>query len=223
MPKQARAVRTREALISSAAEAFVAGGFAHSSLAEISARAGVSSGALHFHFRSKGELGAAVESAAAQTLRGLLETRPVGQPDSLQRLVDVLQLLAERLADDVVLQAGFDLISDASWPGGEGLGLWRVWRDWVETTLSVARREGRLAGDVALDDVVRAATATVVGVQVLRRIEPDWCNHQVVGFFWKLAMPRLSAAPVRDETVAPKREPDLRHGRVGSLRDCTHE
>lgn len=53
MTKQDRAVRTRLALIRSAAEQFEARGYVRASLAEISAGAGVSSGALHFHFANK--------------------------------------------------------------------------------------------------------------------------------------------------------------------------
>ncbi|TLS46342.1 TetR/AcrR family transcriptional regulator [Streptomyces montanus] len=69
MAKQERAVRTRNALIESAAELFSKDGFEVVSLSMISARAGVSNGALHFHFASKAALGAAVWEAAAQRLR----------------------------------------------------------------------------------------------------------------------------------------------------------
>ena len=53
MVKQERALRTREALIESAAEVFDREGFSVASLTAISSRAGVSNGALHFHFASK--------------------------------------------------------------------------------------------------------------------------------------------------------------------------
>ncbi|MFD6492381.1 TetR family transcriptional regulator, partial [Streptomyces sp. NPDC060188] len=51
--KQQRAVRTRDALIRSAAETFESRGYVQAKLAEISSRAGVSAGALHFHFPNK--------------------------------------------------------------------------------------------------------------------------------------------------------------------------
>lgn len=69
MAKQERAVRTRESLIRSAAETFYREGFAVASLSVISAQAGVSSGALHFHFASKAALADAVETAALDRLR----------------------------------------------------------------------------------------------------------------------------------------------------------
>ena len=70
MAEQERAVRTRERLIGSAAETFCREGFAVASLSVISAQAGVSSGALHFHFAGKAALADAVESAEYRCAKG---------------------------------------------------------------------------------------------------------------------------------------------------------
>ncbi|MFJ8506875.1 TetR family transcriptional regulator [Streptomyces avermitilis] len=64
--RQERAIRTRNALIESAAALFARHGYEVVSLSTISARAGVSNGALHFHFPSKAALAEAVGVAAAQ-------------------------------------------------------------------------------------------------------------------------------------------------------------
>ncbi|MGW7049656.1 TetR family transcriptional regulator [Streptomyces avermitilis] len=64
--RQERAIRTRNALIESAAALFARHGYEVVSLSTISARAGVSNGALHFHFPSKTALAEAVGAAAAQ-------------------------------------------------------------------------------------------------------------------------------------------------------------
>jgi AcrR family transcriptional regulator len=90
MAQQERAVRTRNALIESAAELFCKDGFDVVSLSTISTRAGVSNGALHFHFASKAALASAVWEAAAQRLRritlragrGARPPRPPGVPGS---------------------------------------------------------------------------------------------------------------------------------------------
>ncbi|MFF5310100.1 TetR family transcriptional regulator [Streptomyces massasporeus] len=70
MTEQDRAVRTRLALIRSAAEQFEARGYFRAGLAEISAGAGVGSGALHFHFANKDAVAEAVEQAAESPARG---------------------------------------------------------------------------------------------------------------------------------------------------------
>lgn len=67
--KQERAVHTRQSLIRSAAEAFERHGYVRTSLAEISSSAGVSTGALHFHFENKAAIASTVEATAAVLLR----------------------------------------------------------------------------------------------------------------------------------------------------------
>lgn len=190
MAKQDRAVRTREQLIRSAAEAFDRSGFALSSLAGISTGAGVSSGALHFHFSSKRELGEAVEAAAARTLHEITAPCPQGHPAPLRLLVDTSHLLAQRLTQDVVLRAGFGLGSDATWP--QGAKLWLGWRSWVSATLAVAREEGDLAADVPADAVVSAVTAAVAGSEILGRADAEWSSCRAVTQFWSLMLPRLA-------------------------------
>lgn len=191
MTQQDRAVRTRQELIRSAAEAFDRCGFAPASLTGISTRAGVSSGALHFHFSSKRALGEAVESAAAQALQDILAARPPGDPTPLQLLVHVSQLLGARLTEDVVLRAGFGLAGDATWQGSGTL--WRQWCAWVRSVLTLAGSEGGLAADVVVDDAVSAVTAAVVGSQALGRADSEWCPRLTVARFWNLLLPRISA------------------------------
>src|SRR5258705_4564694 len=65
MVNQERAARTKRNLIRSAAEVFEREGYAAASLTVISSQAGVSNGALHFHFASKEDLAREVEGAAA--------------------------------------------------------------------------------------------------------------------------------------------------------------
>ena len=112
MVKQERALRTREALIKSAAAVFDREGFRVASLTVISDQAGVSNGALHFHFASKAALADAVEDAAAHRL-GRITAAARSEPGSaLQLLVDATHDLARALHDDVVLRTGFELSGD---------------------------------------------------------------------------------------------------------------
>lgn len=189
MAKQDRAVRTREQLIRSAAVAFARSGYALSSLSDISSGAGVSSGALHFHFSSKRELGEAVEAAAAETLRGIMAPCPPGHPDPLRLLVDTSHLLSQRLTQDVVLRAGFGLGGDATWE--DDAKLWLRWRGWVGATLAVAGERGELAADIPADAVVSAVTAAVVGSEILGRADAAWSSSGAVTQFWSLMLPRL--------------------------------
>ena len=200
MAKQDRAVRTRQELIRSAAQVFDRAGFADSSIAQVCAGAGVSQGALHFHFRNKRALGEAVESAAAQTLAHVIGSVPVRHCAPLQLLVDTSHSLAHRLAHDTVLRAGFALGSDATWHGG--VNLWQEWRDWVQRTLTVSREQGSVAADVVLDDAVCSITAVIAGLEVLARSDAHWHACEAVTRFWRLMLPQLSSEAARDRLDA---------------------
>ncbi|MGW0737841.1 ScbR family autoregulator-binding transcription factor [Streptomyces sp. NPDC002851] len=194
MVKQERAVRTRKALIQSAAQVFDEDGFHAASLATISARAGVSNGALHFHFASKAELAAAVEEAAAVRLGDLMPELSNGASNPLQDLVDGSHALARGLAEDVVLRAGFELSGDRT--RGEARDLWGQWRDWIACVIEKAAGEGTLDAGVRPTDVVTSVVAATVGLEVLGARDPDWLSQPTLTRFWQLLLPRLAAASV---------------------------
>ncbi|MER7910507.1 ScbR family autoregulator-binding transcription factor [Streptomyces sp. NPDC096068] len=190
MAMQPRAVRTRQDLIRSAAVVFERAGFADASISAISSGAGVSNGALHFHFRNKRALGEAVELAASQTLVHITGRVPLRHPSPLQLLVDTSQVLAECLLHDPVLRAGFSLASDATWQGR--INLWEEWQDWVQLMLIVARERDVLTPEVVIEEAVLAITSIVAGFEVLSRIGAEWTSRSAVTGFWRLMLPQLA-------------------------------
>ncbi|NMI54501.1 helix-turn-helix transcriptional regulator [Streptomyces sp. RLA2-12] len=142
MVRQVRAVRTRRALVRAAAEVFAEDGYALASLPVISRRAGVSTGALHFHFPSKDLLAREVEAAATVSVQRLVVREGAGG-GGLQLLVDVSRDLVAALAVDPVLRAGFELGGDPSRKSAEGPGRW--WCEWVHALLREAQGAGELA------------------------------------------------------------------------------
>lgn len=193
MAKQERALRTREALVKSAAEVFDREGFRVASLTTISNRAGVSNGALHFHFVSKAALAEAVEEAAGHRLDHITR-RATGGPNALQCLVDATHDLARGLREDVVLRAGFGLSSDLSYGGGQDLRL--EWRRWVEGTLKRADGEGALTENLPAQDVMLAVVAATVGFEVLGTRDAAWLSYRTLTRFWQLLLPRLAPPTV---------------------------
>ncbi|MFI0990164.1 TetR/AcrR family transcriptional regulator [Streptomyces exfoliatus] len=211
MAKQERAVRTREALLRSAAEIFDTDGFVSASLSAICNRAGVSSGALHFHFASKGALADAIEQAAEQRLRLITGPEPggderydIGRPgtpeaappetspadvDPIQNLVDTSRRLFDQLNNDVVLRAGFTLGCEPSWQSR--VDLHGQWRDWIESALRHASDLGALADGTKPEDVVTVVAASTVGFEALGRKDPAWLSQERLGQFWQFMLPRL--------------------------------
>ncbi|MGW2180971.1 ScbR family autoregulator-binding transcription factor [Streptomyces sp. NPDC001732] len=191
MVKQDRAARTRQSLIRAAAEVFAREGFVPASLTAISRRAGVSNGALHFHFESKKALARAVEEEAAQTVRGITGKARDGEGEGLRMLMDTTHELMGRLADDIVVRAGFELGGDPA--RGEDSLLRREWQQWIEDMLRRAEQEGGLAEGVSPGDASPAIMAATVGFEVLGGEDRAWLSEETIAGFWELVLPGLAA------------------------------
>ncbi|MFF1699300.1 ScbR family autoregulator-binding transcription factor [Streptomyces sp. NPDC058257] len=197
MAKQERAVRTRESLIRCAAEVFAREGYVSASLSHISRRAGVSNGALHFHFEAKRELARAVEDEAARRVRVITGDVPAAdgvRGDALQGLIDATHGLMAGLAEDVVVRAGFELGGEPAL--GAKAGVRRYWQAWVEDMLVRAEREGRLAEGMTPEGVAPAIVAVTVGFEVLGGTDSGWLTGQRIDAFWELILPRLTGEAV---------------------------
>ncbi|AYG84951.1 A-factor receptor protein [Streptomyces hundungensis] len=201
MARQERALRTRNALIESAAEQFDRDGFETASLATISSRAGVSNGALHFHFASKTALAGAVREAAAQRLGRITASERRSADSTLQTLIDASHALVKGLRGDVVLRAGFGLGSNpASRDSGEDLH--ERWHHWVEESFAQAGREGALAPKVSARDATLVVSATLAGFEALGGQDPGWLSPTTLTRFWELLLPRLAHESVLEGLVA---------------------
>lgn len=190
MVKQERAARTRQALIRAGAEVVAKEGFAPASLSTISRRAGVSNGALHFHFESKKVLAQAIESEALETVRRIVGDAAEKDGGPLQGLVDAMHELVGSIADDAVIRAGFELGDDPAYDAEPSLR--REWQQWVEEMLHRAEREGWLAEGVAADDAATAIVAATVGFEVLGAGDRTWLREEKLAGFWDLLLPRLT-------------------------------
>ncbi|GAA4306131.1 ScbR family autoregulator-binding transcription factor [Streptomyces venetus] len=194
MTKQDRAVRTRLALIRSAAEHFESRGYVRASLAEISAGAGVSSGALHFHFVNKAAVAEAVEHVAARALRRAASRSRGGDGCALQRLVDVTHHVGRLLRADVVVRAGLRLNAEAA--TGRVRDLRREWRECVQELLAEAERKGELAAGVPPHRTIAVVLAATTGLEVLSRDDHGWLGRHSLTDLWHLLLPCVAAPHV---------------------------
>jgi len=204
MVKQERAARTRRALIRAAAEAFAGEGYVPASLPLISERAGVSKGALHFHFASKDALARAVEDEAARAVEGIIgsaQQRPGAA--RLELLAEVTRGLMSRIATDVVVRAGFQMDGDVTRKGD--LALSRRWQGWVGEVLRQAEREGELGEGVSWRAMATAVVAATVGLRVLAVQDETWRSASRVEQIWTALMPAPAAR--RAAHRAPPQDP----------------
>jgi TetR/AcrR family acrAB operon transcriptional repressor len=105
------AAATREALLDAAEGVFRDKGVAHSTLADVATSAGLTRGAVYWHFRDKAELFEAMCERAAMPLETMLPCAdPARCPDPLATLREVAVLGLTRLARDARMQAVFDIV-----------------------------------------------------------------------------------------------------------------
>ncbi|MEU9268873.1 ScbR family autoregulator-binding transcription factor [Streptomyces sp. NPDC048251] len=192
MGMQARAVRTRQSLVRAAAELFAAEGYARASLPVISERAGVSTGALHFHFANKSDLAAEVERAAADSVEELAERCRSTADTLLQSLVHTACSLLLAVVTDPVIRAGFRLSGDPSRKNGAMMLQW--WRAWVHDLIVQAQREGELAQDVSVDAATTVIVAATAGFEVLGATDRDWLSADRVTQLWTFLLPWLAGS-----------------------------
>ena len=188
--KQQRAVRTRAALIRSAAETFERSGYVQAKLAEISSSAGVSPGALHFHFENKAAVASTVETAAAVALRGAVRSAQAPDMNALQRLTAASYALAEELRRDVVARAGFRLSCRTQQRTGPDLR--QEWHACVRRLLAAAEAEELLADHVRPEDVGISIMAATTGLEVLGDADPRWLSPGALTRFWRFILPCLA-------------------------------
>ncbi|MFF2956052.1 TetR family transcriptional regulator [Kitasatospora sp. NPDC057965] len=120
--KQERAQQTHRALLHAAATEFDRHGYAGTSLARVSQTAGVTMGALTFHFPSKAALADAVRTEAAALTRAAVARAPGpdGQLDT--GVVELLDTLTRLLDEEPSVRAAARL----TWEQPESAGNWHA-------------------------------------------------------------------------------------------------
>lgn len=111
--KQERAGRTRRALLEAAAAEFDRWGYAGASLAGIARVAGISIGALTFHFASKETLSRAVREQGIAATRALVADAVARRETPFQCVASLTVTLVELLERDVSVRATARLAREA--------------------------------------------------------------------------------------------------------------
>ncbi|MDX3646262.1 ScbR family autoregulator-binding transcription factor [Streptomyces sp. MB09-02B] len=163
MAQQERAVRTRRAVLEAAATVFADHGYTAATVADILKIAGVTKGALYFHFDSK-------EALARGVLEVQADQRLPEQEIKLQEMVDVAMTVAHRLRFDPVLRAGARLSADPA--GRKHYGsAWPLWVDMLAEIVSQARLRGETLAHVVPREVGELVVGAFNGVQLYAQLE----------------------------------------------------
>ncbi|MEE4544808.1 ScbR family autoregulator-binding transcription factor [Streptomyces sp. V4-01] len=155
---QERAEATRRYLVEAAAQLFEERGYAGTSISDISARSGRTSGAIYFHFTNKEKLALAVVEATFATWPGLIAQVKASSAPALEKLVGLSFAVARAFRDDVVVRAGSRLWMERKAIAAPVPGPFAAWIETVTALLREADARGELAAGVAPD----TAALTVV-------------------------------------------------------------
>ncbi|MGW3666490.1 TetR family transcriptional regulator [Streptomyces sp. NPDC005141] len=179
-----KAARTRSRLIRSAATVFAEHGYARAKLSTIAADAGVSRGALHFHFPRKEALADAVEASAAERFA---EVTSDWDKSAAQGLSQAVQAFADLYRRDVTFRAGVLLSCEKD--RKSTVNLIQRWEEYVTTAVAAAERGSPFSRSGAARHASSAIVAMTVGLAFLWHDNEQWLAESTVSGVWNLLPP----------------------------------
>jgi len=164
-PTQERARRTRRAILLAAAGCFAEGGYAAATTSEIAARAGVTKGALAFHFPAKAAIASAIVEECYEQWPSLVTGALPSHDRMLDLIGEVFARVAAQIREDPIVRATVRLQAERS-QIGEPLHMPYV--DWIATATGLfqtAAEQGELRAGADPAALARASVAGFQGVQ----------------------------------------------------------
>ncbi|MFD7257574.1 ScbR family autoregulator-binding transcription factor [Streptomyces sp. NPDC059874] len=186
-PKQERSVRTREQILRAAAELLEEHGYRGTAMRAVAQRAGVTLGAVYFHFPDKEALARAVMNAQPDTVMPYLESA------GLQRLVDITLVWSWRLQTDLLLRAGVQLAVEQGAFGVRDATSFRDWEKILQACLEEAAAAGELRDGIVPSEVAEFIVGTCTGTQLHSQLlsgRADLTDRVVR--MWRLLLPGLA-------------------------------
>ncbi|MFD7168265.1 ScbR family autoregulator-binding transcription factor [Streptomyces violascens] len=161
MAKQDRAIRTRQAILEAAAKVFEERGYQAATITEILTTAGVTKGALYFHFQSKEHLAEGV--LAGQDHQLVVPSRTC----KVQEIVDMSALHAYRLQTSPMVRAGVRLSLDQQANDLDRSGPFLRWSEVTVDFLEKAKQQGELLPHVVPSETADVLVGSFAGIQAM--------------------------------------------------------
>ncbi|WP_326573111.1 TetR/AcrR family transcriptional regulator [Streptomyces sp. NBC_00481] len=168
MAKQDRAIRTHRTILLAAAKVFEERGYQAATISEILNCAGVTKGALYFHFRSKEELALGVLDAQDNHFH--IPRRPC----RTQELVDIVMLHAHRLQTDPMVRASVRLAMDQMATTLDRTGPFQRWSQLIQEILENAQTQGELLPHIHPPTTSDVIVGSFAGIQSMSQAFTDY-------------------------------------------------
>ncbi|MCX5390510.1 ScbR family autoregulator-binding transcription factor [Streptomyces sp. NBC_00094] len=192
MARQERAEVTRSAILEGAARAFEKAGFAGTSLSDIVGEAGVTKGALYFHFASKEELAQAV----IEEQFSVWDDVPALDLPGVQTVIDLLHGMAEQLQASIRVRAAIRLVVDQSSSTGANADPYVKWIDLIRNCFAQAQGRGDIRADVDVESAANLIVGCWTGLQLSSQVLTGRKDlNERTTQMWQVMLPGL--VPVR--------------------------
>lgn len=206
MAQSERAKPTRDKILLSAARLFDERGYIGAGMAEIVLGAGMTSGAVYYHFSSKAELAKEIVEdyhAAWPRIRTSAEGR-----QGLEGVHYLLDRLATQMSDDVLARAAIKLARESDLIDADVPTPFDDWREFIGYRLRQAQLLGEMRGDLDPTLYASIVVGMFLGIEQysdVADLAPDGdvtairATHRRVEAMWELILRGLATRkPVRD-------------------------
>ncbi len=196
LPMQQRAKDTRLSVIEGAARVFAEIGYGNASLTDITKRAGVTKGALYFHFTSKRELALAVIEEQHAMVLAAGSAIVASDDPALDRLIGLCRMFGQQLLDEPVVQGGIRLTFEASAFDADVSGPYQDWINTAEHLLREAATDGFVRADLDAAAFARHLVASFTGVQMVSEVLTSREDVLLrIEQMWEFMLPALRPTP----------------------------
>lgn len=197
-----------------AAGLFEERGYAGTSISDISARSGRTSGAIYFHFANKEKLALAVVEATFATWPGLIARVRATSVPALEKLVSLSFAVARAFRDDVVVRAGSRLWMERKAIEAPVPVPFGAWIATVTELLREAEARAELAAGVAPDTAALAVVYAFFGLHTVSdALDGRARIEERLRELWEVLLTALQADPdipgllARAHAAAPAPQP----------------
>ncbi|MDP9641091.1 AcrR family transcriptional regulator [Actinopolyspora lacussalsi] len=194
--RQERAEHTRCRVVHAAAEVVERDGVRDATLTRIVAVAGVSKGALYFHFDTKEQLADAVYEAGIARLGKVVAENYRWYHSALDTLALLCGVLVRTLRRDVVARAMIRLARETDVSSRLSGDPYHHWWLVVYRLLVRARNQREVPSGMDLEAGAGLLVSATVGLEILARNNPAWWNEGSVDRIWHMLL------HVREQAVA---------------------
>ncbi len=212
---QQRAVLTRARVLNAAAEVFARTGFLAASMNDIVDEAGVTKGAVYFHFPSKEALAVAVVEEQFRQWPAVVAAVGAHSRDPLAAIVALTYEVGARFRDDILVTAGIRLSFERGLVNADMPTPFVGWIAQLQTMFNRARRDGLLRAGVMPAAAARSLVGSFFGIQHVSEILTARQDLDArLEEFWRIFLVGLAAEP-----DWPDMQREVKRIRAGVRRD----